>query len=219
MRVTSLFLVLFAFAISHSEVYCQGNDPVAAALIEKTANYYKGLDSYRVIYQRELSNAKGKTQSTQKGELTIQGKQFRIISPDQEIFCNGTTIWNLDRNAQEVNVYEYEPEEDELNPTRIFSAYRKGYKYAFAGEVTDGKTVCQVINLEPEDPKKDISQIRVVINKADKTIRRWILTQRGANTRITFTVSKLIANPKGLNAESFSFDKKRFPKVKVIDLR
>jgi len=202
-----------------SSVFAQQNDPLAAELLSKVSDRYKSYKSYKVSYVRTIENAKGVVQSTEKSIAWISGNMFYIVNAETEIICNGTTIWNFNRESNEVNIYDYDAENDELNPTRVFNAYKTGYRYAMAGEVSDGKSVLQNIELEPEDRKKDIAKIRVVLNKAEKSIKRWILFQRGTNTKIIFSISKFTPNPAGLDNTIFTFNKAKYPKVKLIDLR
>jgi outer membrane lipoprotein-sorting protein len=174
-----IFFALFAylFVVSSTALLAQQSDPLAAEILQKVEAKYKGYKSYKVAYIRTIENAKGKVQSTENSVVWISGSSFHIINSDVEIICNGSIMWNINSETKEVNIYDYDAENDELNPTRIFNIYKSGYKYAMVGEVADGKVVLQNIELEPEDRKKDIAKIRVVLNKADKTIKIWKETE------------------------------------------
>ena len=68
------------------------------------------------------------------------------MAADLSIINNGETLWYFMKDVPEVQIMESDSE-DEMNPSRIFTIYERGYKYQYAGEsAIDGKKT-EIINL------------------------------------------------------------------------
>lgn len=75
-----------------------------------------------------------------------------------------------------------------------------------------------IVDLEPLDRKKtQLSKVRLVISKADKTIKSWKIFEKNGN-RYDYVIKSFTPN-KALEDKEFSFDKSKYPGVEVIDLR
>lgn len=208
----------FAFGLS-SFAQAPTQDPATAAILEAVGNKYKAYKAVTFTFKRDLQDASGKSQEVMSGELTVSGPKFRLKAADQQVYCDGSTIWTYLIKEKEVTVNNYEPSDDEITPQEIYSLYKKGYKYALAGEVKDGKRVFQIIDLVPEDRKKEISKIRLVVLKKEKTIEKWTVFERGSNQKQVFKITSTIPNPTLPNG-FFTFDKANADKgVKVVDMR
>jgi hypothetical protein len=81
-----------------------------------------------------------------------------------------------------------------------------------------GNSVWQTIDLEPENIQKEISKIRLVIDRKSLEIKKWIVFERGSNDREEFIVQKftrLQTKP----GKEIQFDKNEFPGYRLVDLR
>eukprot|EP01031_Cornospumella_fuschlensis_P049255 gene49255-60296_t len=47
---------------------------------------------------------------------------------DQQVICDGKTVWAYLKESNEVNVYDYDETEDELSPNKVFDFYKEGCK-------------------------------------------------------------------------------------------
>jgi outer membrane lipoprotein carrier protein len=193
-------------------------DPLAAELLDQMGKKYKSLQSFKASYSQVAQGNDGKILDQQKGDIVVKGKKFNLKLNNQVLVCDGTTLWSYIRDAKELNISDYQPEEDEVTPTSVYTMYQKGYKYVMIGEVKEDGMVLQAIDLEPDDLSKEITKVRLFINKTDKTLRKWIIYERGTNNRQVFEIQKFTANVPA--AESmFSFDKKTYPVKTQTDLR
>jgi len=122
------------------------------------------------------------------------------------------------KETNEVNLQDYDPAElGELNPTRIFTAYKKNYKYRFIKESKEGGQTYETIELAPTTSYSKIATVRIKVNKADRAIKSWdILMSNGQH--VMYTISSF--QPDVSVAEGyFAFDAKKYPGVEVVDLR
>lgn len=217
MKVAAMLVLLLGTSMT---ALAQMNDPNAEALLGKVSQKYRAMKSFKVNFVRTVEDPNGAKlpHLDMKGEVTISGNKFNLKTGDQVIYCNGKTLWTHMTAEKEVNVSDYEPSSDEISPGEIFMLYQKGYRYIMMGEFKNGKEVLQAIDLQPEDRTKEFFQIRLYVDKASSSIKRWIIFERGTNNRQVFSVQQFLPNVE-CEPALFAFDKARHPGVKVVDLR
>lgn len=190
------------------------NDPKAQEILDAMSKKYKEMSSFKAKFSYTLENEAKKMKESAEGEITVKGSKFKLKVGDQEIYNNGTTVWTYMKGTNEVNISSYEPEEDDLNPTKIYTMYKKGYKYILIGEQNDNS----IVDLEPVDRKAtQISKVRIIINKKDKTVKSWKIFEKNGN-RYAYQVKNFSPNVKVEDSE-FNFDKTKYPGVTEVDLR
>ena len=192
-------------------------DPKALETLEAMSKKYKGLPAFEANISYTLTNDVDKVNEEYKGRITVKGDKYKLVLPEQEVINNGTTMWTYLPEAKEVNIDTYDPNSDDINPSKIYETYKKGYKYLYIQDKTEGGVVCEEIDLVPEKKDSQYFKIKMFINKKDKSIQSFTLFDRGGN-RLKYSLSKF--NPTATIADSFfTFDPKKYPGVEVIDLR
>ena len=152
-----------------------------------------------------------------KGKITVKGEKFRLALPEQEIINDGTTQWTYLPEAKEVNIDTYDPASDDVNPTKILDMYKKGFKYLYLSDKTEGGVVCEEVDLVPDKKDAQFFKIKMMIGKKDKSIQSWTMYDKSGN-RYKYTITKF--NPTVKMEDSFfTFDPKKYPGVEIIDLR
>ncbi|SFC58778.1 Outer membrane lipoprotein-sorting protein [Flexibacter flexilis DSM 6793] len=217
---------IVAFVVLLAGINCQTawaqlqakQDPLAQKILDVMGKKYKTLQSYKATYSQTFQANDGKTLDEQKGEILVKGKKFNLKLNNQVLVCDGNTLWSYVRDAKELNISDYQPEEGEITPTNIYTMYQNGFKYMMIGEVKDKGKVFQVVDLEPDDRNKEILKVRLYVGKADQILHKWIIYERGTNNRQVFEITKFTANAAAPES-SFSFDKKVYPVKTQTDLR
>ncbi|HZX75278.1 MAG TPA: outer membrane lipoprotein carrier protein LolA [Cyclobacteriaceae bacterium] len=192
-------------------------DPQALAILDAMSTKYKAYTTFEADLTTSLTNESDGVKEEYKGKITVKGDKFRLVLEDQEVINNGTTVWNYLPAANEVNIDNFDKNSDEINPSKIYEIYKKGFKYLFVEEKTEAGQLCEVIDLVPEKKDAQYFKIRMNIVKKDKSIQSWTMFDKSGN-RYKYTITKFTPN---VSAEDsyFTFDKKKYPKVEVIDLR
>ena len=190
----NLILGLFAVfaALSVSAQY----DPKALEILEAMSKKYKSIPAFEANITCNLSNDVDKVNEEFKGKITVKGDKFRMVLPEQEVINNGATIWTYLPEAKEVNIDNYDPTSEDINPSKIHEVYKKGYKYLYLQDKTDGGVMCEEIDLVPEKKDAQYFKIKMFINKKEKTVQSFTLFDKGGN-RYKYTVSKFTAKCKG----------------------
>lgn len=192
-------------------------DPKALEILEAMSDKYKNLTSFAANLTSSLTNETDGIDEKFTGKITVKGDKFKLEIEDQEIINNGTTVWTYLPSAKEVNIDNVDPDTDEMNPSRFYIMYKKGYKYLYLEDQTDGGVLCEVVDLVPEKKDAQYFKIRMNINKKDKSIQSWTMFDKSGN-RYKYSISKFQPNVK-VDDSFFIFDPKKYPGVEVIDLR
>jgi outer membrane lipoprotein-sorting protein len=192
-------------------------DPKALEILEAMSKKYKSYTSFEANITHTLTNEVDGTREEMKGKITVKGDKFRLVMDDQEIINNGTTVWTYLPAAKEVNIDNFNPDTDEVNPTKIYDLYKKGFKYLFLEEQTENGVLCEVVDLVPEKKDAQYFKIRMYISKKDKNIVSWTMFDKNQN-RYKYTITRFTPNVAVADA-FFTFDPKKYPGVEIIDLR
>lgn len=190
------------------------NDPKAKAILDELSTKTKAYTSIKAEFAF-TNEKKDKTKDTQNGKIQTKGKRYKLEIPGHEIFCDGKTVWEYIKDANEVQIKDMETGgEDAVNPTTIFTIYEKGFKYKFDSE--DATT--QVISLFPENPdKKKFHTAKLYIDKTKKQISSVKMMMKDGSTQ-TYSIKSFVTNA-AIPDTDFTFDAKKHPGVSVEDLR
>ena len=189
-------------------------------ILDKMSEKYQNIPAYKTNFIYRQTNKVEDVHEEFSGEIMVKGEKYVLLMSDQEIFNDGETIWTYLKDANEVNVDYYMPDEGDLSPNNIYSAYKKGYRYRWLQNKRVGARTLDVIELQPEDPKdpdKIFFKIVLNIDDSDSTIHSWEMYDRSGNI-FSYTISGF--NPNFMAEDSFFvFDESKFPDVEVVDLR
>ncbi len=213
---TIFTLILLAFfIIPAAPLLAQAKiDSKAEAILTIMSKKYEDLKSYKATFDYATEGGIHNI----KGDVAVKGEKFRLKLAGQEVFNDGKIMATYVKETNEVNLQDYDPAElGDLNPTRIFTAYKKGYKYRFVKESREGTQTYETIELVPTSSYAKIANVRIKVNKMDKAIKSWdILTSDGQH--VYYTINSF--QPGVTLADSyFAFDPKKYPGVEIVDLR
>ena len=212
-KIMVLFALLGVFNLVQAQY-----DPKALEILDEMSEKYMNLGAFKAQFNHSLENATENINEEFKGEIVVKGEKFRLIMSDQEIYNNGKTVWTYLPDINEVNIDNYYPEEGDMTPSKIYSAYKKGYKYLYVEELKEAGKTTQVVDLVPENAQKNpIYKIRLKIDKDSKHLRSWELFDKSGNHYI-YAITQFDPNVQ-INDAYFSFDATKHKGVEIIDLR
>lgn len=213
MSLKSLLRFLAVILVSAPLTSFAQSDKKALEVLDAMSKVYQNYGSYSVTFNYSTGNGR-----PARGEAHVKDQKFRLKMADQEIMSDGKVMATFLKESNEVTLQDYAPEEiGDLNPTRIYLAYKKGYKNTYIGETrANGKTYDNV-RLVPTASNAPISKVELKIDRETKLIAGWKIFGRGKDIT-SFDVIDSKANP-ALPDQSFVFNSKNFPGAEVVDLR
>jgi outer membrane lipoprotein-sorting protein len=196
----------------------QASDPEAKAVLDAVSAKFKTFTTVQSTFSYKVENASGKALSTKTGTILMKGMKYRVTFIGQEIFCNGTTVWNYDKASNEVTISKLDASSGMITPQKLFTNfYDKDFRYIMNGESKVGTKTIQEIEMTPLDKSKPFHKVYVQIDKAAKTIYSTKVLENAGN-RYIYTVTTMKTNLP-LADTQFVFDKTKYPGVEEVDLR
>lgn len=213
-----LYTVILFSTLSLLSVAQGKNDPAAKAILDGVSAKFKTFTTVQASFSYKVENAAGKALSAKTGTIKMKGTKYHVLFSGQEIFCNGTTVWNYDKAANEVTISRLDASSGMITPQKLFTNfYDKDFLYLLNGEKKVGGKTVQEIEMTPVDKSKPFHKVYVQVDKNAKTIYSTKVLENAGN-RYTYTVTSLRTNAP-LSDNIFVFDKKKYPGVEEVDLR
>jgi len=206
----------FGLAIFMASTAFVTQDQKANAILATVSKTYKSYKTIKAGFRISIDNQQTNSKINQKGTLYLKGKKFRIDMSDQEIYCDGNKMWTYFKEENEVQIAKYDPNQQDINTSEIFTNYKKGFKSKYIGEVLKGNVKVQKIELIPDDRNKPYFKVKLEIEKATHKISSMqILNKNGLVTN--YSITSFDGNV-DISDSFFKFDSRSKPGVVEIDL-
>ncbi len=194
------------------------SDPEAKKVLDAVSSKFKTFKTVKATFTYKVENAAGKALSTKTGTILMKGTKYKVSFSGQEIFCDGKTVWNYDKAANEVTISSLDASGGTITPQKLFTNfYDKDFYYILNGEKKQGNKTLQEIEMTPIDKSKSFHKVYVLIDKTAKTLYSTKVLEN-SGSRYTYTVSSMSTNT-AMADNLFVFDKSKYPGVEVVDLR
>lgn len=216
MKNLYLFLFLISFSLYSSAQ--TKSDPAAKVVLDGVSAKFKTYSSVQAAFSYKVENGSGKALSAKTGTLIMKGTKYKVVFSGQEIFCNGTTVWNYDKSANEVTINNLDASGGMITPQKLFTNfYDNDFYYLLNGEKKIGSKTIQEIEMTPVDKSKPFHKVYLQVDKAAKSIYSTKVLENAGN-KYTYTVTSMKTNAP-VSDNLFVFDKKKHPGVEEVDLR
>lgn len=202
-----LFYIQFLFPFI---IFAQ--DQKAKIILDQLSDKTKSYSSIEAKFTNTFSSMVTDINESQSGTLYLKDDAYRLEMEAQTIICDGETNWIYLADDQEVNITEIDDDENELNPSKIFTIYENGYKYKFVKE--DGKNYH--IDLFPEE-SGPFTKVELFINKSKMQISSFTMIDK-QGSHYKYVIDSFVTN-KEMKNDFFVFKTADYPNVDVIDLR
>src|SRR6187549_1797233 len=190
----------------------QPSDPTAKIILDGVSAKFKTFSTVTAGFSYKVENASGKQLSAKIGTIQMKGTKYRVSFSGQEIFCNGVTIWNYDKAANEVTISKLDASSGMITPQKLFTNfYYNDFRYILNGESKVGTKTIQEIEMTPLDKSKPFHKVYLHVDKSSKTIYSTKVLEKDGN-RYIYTVTSMKTNTPIADTE-FSFDKAKYPGV------
>jgi outer membrane lipoprotein-sorting protein len=211
MKASAIVMMMFALVASFSS-YAQG-DKRSSAILEAMSKKYQQINSFKATFTYTPKGEK-----PLKGEATVKGTKFRLKMAGQEIFNDGKLMATYIKETNEVNYQDPDPTAGgDLDPIKIYSAYKKGFKYVFLKEKKEGTKALEVVELTSTNKGSQVDKVEIEVNKADKSINSWKIFQKNGQ-EVVYKVEQFQSDVNVADSY-FAFNSKQYPGVEIVDLR
>ena len=213
-KILLLLCTAVLVSVSHAQY-----DKKAKEILDKVSAKNKAFTTEKVDFLYIQENVNDKTKNAKGGSLWLKGNKYKLDLMGNTIFCDSKTIWSYIKESNEVNVSNVADQEGSiLNPAKVFTMYEKGFKYKLIRERFESNRSVYEIELYPEKVNESqYSKVRLIIDKDKMQLYLVQYFAKDAN-RVTIEIKKILTN-EDISDATFTFDKTKFPKVEVVDMR
>ena len=127
MKKSILIFIFYPFFI-----FSQNNK--AESILNLLSKKTKSYSSIKAEFTNTFSNTITDLNESQSGTIYLKENAYKLELESQIIISDGETNWIYLIDEKEVNIAEIDDEENELNPSKIFTLYEDGYNYKFINE-------------------------------------------------------------------------------------
>lgn len=192
--------------------FSQG-DKKSTAILDAMSNKYQNMKSFKALFTYTPDGGQ-----SMKGDVTVKGSKYKLKMAGQEIYNDGKLMATYIKETNEVNLQDFDPASaGDLDPTKIYTAYKKGFKHAFVQEKKQGNTVVDVVELTSTNKNSQVAKVQLWISKVDKSIKGWKIFQKNGQ-KVNYEVQLFQPNV-AVADKDFIFNSKQYPGVEVVDLR
>jgi outer membrane lipoprotein-sorting protein len=211
------FAILMIMAVIAVAVNAQNVDGGANDLMKKVSLQYQKYNTLQFHYTLKITKD-DKTQGVSQGDFYLKGNKYKTTVTGQQIFCDGTSIWSYDKSANEVSVYEYDPDDDQnlMNPQRILKGWSNHFRAKFIRDEFQNNVQYSIVDLTPKTAQS-YYRIRVYIGKTSLKIAKVMVYEKD-NTIYTYSIEQFKSDIP-LDDKMFVLDKSKYPGVEVNDMR
>ncbi len=209
-------LTIVTLGLIASQLMAQ-TDPKAQEILKGVSAKYKSYKSVSTSFKLNLLDQKSKKTTVQSGTVSLKGAAYNFAMSGQTVMCDGKTTWTYMKESNEVQISDNKPMVDAISPTTIFTMYEKGFKSKFLAEKKVAGKAIQLIELTPDDNKKNYIKIQLKIDKVGKYVSEAKVFDKNGNI-YTYSIVKFTPNAT-LTDDLFSFNKAKYPGVEIVDLR
>ncbi|HNP18208.1 MAG TPA: outer membrane lipoprotein carrier protein LolA [Fulvivirga sp.] len=192
-------------------------DQNALKVLDAMSEKYRKIPAYSADITSSLINETEGINENFNGKISVKGEMYKLELDEQVVINNGKTVWTYLPDVNEVNIDNYTPDADEMTPSKIYEAYKKGYKYILIGEEAHMGTTCSVVDLIPDNKDAQFFKIKLFIAKNDNSLKSWTMFDKSGN-KYKYTIENFVKNANAKDSD-FSFDASKYPGVDIIDLR
>lgn len=180
----------------------------ATSILDKTAAKFKAAGGVKATFTMDAGAGPA------SGVIKLSGKKFTIdIGGGYVVWFDGKDMWSYLKDNEEVNITNPTPEETaRMNPYAFVDLYKKGY------DAKMGKSTAQYyeVILNATDKKLPLQKVVLHINKSN--YQPVMIDMTSSKTTSKITITSYNANQK-FSSSTFTFNKKSYPNVEIIDLR
>lgn len=190
-------------------------DPRAREVMARLLDWLKSYKSLTANFRYSVSQSGGRPQ-TGDGHILLHGKAYRLQMDRTVFLCDGRTLAVYQPDLEEVNLQDYDPTQDELNPFLWLADHEKRFRTKYIRLQNQNGSLQEVVDLIPTQAAP-FQKIRLFVHQQDHRLESMELYD--TQDRVyAYLITDYVFNPP-VKPDDFTFDPARYPDVQVNDMR
>ena len=181
----------------------------ATTLLNEVSTKVKSYDNIAITFKYTLNNTKENIKQDTRGDITMQGDKYVLNMMGITRMFNGTKIYTIVPEDEEVTISNYnEAEDKDISASKLLTFYERGYTNKIDIVQTVKGRKIQFVKLIPIDTNAEIKDILLGIDMQTKHIFKLIQTD-SFGTQYIITVNSFKTN-QPISGTLFQFDEKKY---------
>ena len=201
MKQKTMNKILALLLLVSTQLWSQ--DP-SAMLLDKVSANMAQKENISLDFSYKLFNAEANISQETTGKVFIKGEKYRFEYMGVIQINDQVNTYTIVPDNEEVSIVSNENATEEMNPAKILTFYKEGYRFSWdISQNVQGRKI-QYIKLNPIDSEADMAHILLGINTENNQVYKVIETGKNG-TKTTITVTKYQSNT-ALETSLFMFD-------------
>ena len=189
-----------------------GQDEKSNEILKQLSANTKSYTFMDVDFDFNFINTTQEINENQTGNIKISNNKFRLDLNEQIVISDDSTQWIYLKESNELQIMEFDSEDEMLSPNKLFTIYENGYKNQYI-ELKDNNHIIDLFPVESNEFKN----IQLHINKDKIQLNKIILFDKNGGS-FSYTITKFITNT-NFDDNLFKFNTEEYPDLEIIDLR
>ena len=189
-----------------------GQNDISDEILKQLNANTKSYTFMDVDFDFNFINITQEINENQKGNIKINNNKFRLDLNEQIVISDDSTQWIYLKESNELQIMEFDSEDEMLSPNKLFTVYENGYKNQYV-ELKDNNHIIDLFPVESNEFKN----IQLHINKDKIQLNKIILFDKNGGS-FSYMITKFITNT-NFDENIFKFNTEEYPDLEIIDLR
>jgi len=203
-----ILIAVFLF----SQLISFGQDEKAEKILKDLSANTKSYSYMDVDFDFNFINTSQDINESQKGNIKINQNKFRLDLNQQLIISDDSIQWIYLKESNELQIMEYDSQDEMISPNKLFTIYENGYKSQYI-ELKENNHIIDLFPIESNEFKN----IQLHIDQDKIQLKKIILFDKNGGS-FSYSITKLITD-KEIDENAFRFNEANYPDLEIIDLR
>lgn len=203
-----ILIAVFLF----SQLISFGQDEKAEKILKDLSANTKSYSYMDIDFDFNFINTSQDINESQKGNIKINQNKFRLDLNQQLIISDDNIQWIYLKESNELQIMEYDSQDDMISPNKLFTIYENGYKSQYI-ELKENNHIIDLFPIESNEFKN----IQLHIDQDKIQLKKIILFDKNGGS-FSYLITKFITDNE-IDENSFRFNKANYPDLEIIDLR
>ena len=203
-----ILIAVFLF----SQLISFGQDEKAEKILKDLSANTKSYSYMDVDFDFNFINTSQDINESQKGNIKINQNKFRLDLNQQLIISDDSIQWIYLKESNELQIMEYDSQDEMISPNKLFTIYENGYKSQYI-ELKENNHIIDLFPIESNEFKN----IQLHIDQDKIQLKKIILFDKNGGS-FSYSIIKLITD-KEIDENAFRFNEANYPDLEIIDLR
>jgi outer membrane lipoprotein-sorting protein len=215
-KTLSLLLMICLFGSAFAQVNNSSVDNSdAKEILDKFSLKMQAYKTMKFKFSYSMVDEAHGINDSKSGTIYIKEDKYRLYIADQIVICDGETVWTHIKEANEVQITEVDPY-DNNTPNKMLTSYDENYTPKLIKEESKNGKLCYVLDLTPKEAQS-FYKVRIYIGKTDYTIQSSTIFDKNGTT-YSYSIVEFIPNVR-VHSSRFTFNFEKYAGITVIDMR